>query len=190
MFSLPRVLMSRQELRTSDPKMKLQCLIMEGSSSRIEPFADLLSLSLSHHSASIRPWTQPCQGHTGALPISISVAFSQKPKLRPPTHVPASTHLTLLLRLPLSPPPPPRLCWTCLHSCFSSLGTTYRPHPGPDQNLILEKWATWEQYTSVLFTTRGWLLRNLQNPLQNGNAEPLVQKLLRISRWHQPSVKA
>ena len=47
MFSLPRVLMSRQELRTSDPKMKLQCLIMEGSSSRIEPFADLLSLSLS-----------------------------------------------------------------------------------------------------------------------------------------------
>ena len=47
MFSLPRVLMSRQELRTSDPKMKLQCLIMEGSSSRIEPFADLLSLSLT-----------------------------------------------------------------------------------------------------------------------------------------------
>lgn len=39
--------MSRQELRTSDPKTKLQCLIMEGSSSRIEPFADLLSLSLS-----------------------------------------------------------------------------------------------------------------------------------------------
>lgn len=42
------VLMSRQELRTSDPKMKLQCLIMEGSSSTTEPFADLsLSLSLS-----------------------------------------------------------------------------------------------------------------------------------------------
>ena len=44
MFSLPRVLMSRQELRTSDPKMKLQCLIMEGSSSRIEPFADLVGI--------------------------------------------------------------------------------------------------------------------------------------------------
>lgn len=145
------VLMSRQELRTSDPKMKLQCLIMEGSSSTTEPFADLLSLSLSHHSASIRPWTQPCQGHTGALPISISVAFSQKPELLPPTHVPASKHLTLLLRLPLPPPPPPGtisaslllpspppslLCWTCLHSCFSSLGTIYPapPRPGPKSN--------------------------------------------------------
>ena len=165
------VLMSRQELRTSDPKMKLQCLIMEGSSSTTEPFADL-SLSLSPqciHQTMNSALPRVCQGHS----------FRLHPH-------------------PQGPFPPPSFFLPLPHPCFAGLvyiaasppwGLYTLPHPGRDQNLILEKWATWEQYTSVLFPTRGWL-RNLQNPLQNGNAEPLVQKLLRISRWHQLSVKA
>lgn len=53
MFKVSQVvLMTSQELRTIDPKMKLQFLIMEVSFSRIQPFAGFLSVS--HPVVSVR----------------------------------------------------------------------------------------------------------------------------------------
>ena len=88
------VLMSRQVLRTSDPRMKLQCLIMEGRSSRIEPFA---GLSLSHlrlpvwlsaplllsSPVSCPPSFLPRPQHGGSLENSLWLCRAQQCRLQP-----------------------------------------------------------------------------------------------------------
>lgn len=152
--SLPRVLMSRQELRTSDPKTKLQCLIMEGSSSRIEPFADLLSLSLSPQCIHQTVNSPLPRAHRSTSHQHLCSLF---PEARAsPTHTRSckqTSHSSLKATLaphphPQGPFPPPSFFLPLPHPCSAGLvyiaasppwGLHTLPNPGRDQNLILEK---------------------------------------------------
>lgn len=110
------VLMNSQELRTIDPKMKLQFLIMDVLiPSRIEPFTGPLYFTILcplDCELSLAKGTQEC---------SAQHLYS----LFPPTQASASKHLTPPLRVTLSPTKDHFLFLstvtsTCLRICLSS----------------------------------------------------------------------
>lgn len=200
MFKVSQVvLMSRQQLRTSDPKMKLQCLIMEEVPLGLSPL--LISLSLSPQCIHPDHELQPCQIFRSTS-ISISVAFSQKPESfsRPRTFCKQTSHSSFKATLAPHPhpqgtiPPPSFFVPPSPHPCSAGLvyiaasppRTIYPAHRLKDQKSNPEKWATWEQYTSVCSP-----LKQLQQLAETTQVtqSPCFQKLLKFQRWHQLGVK-